>query len=182
MRKRLENVRLSFAHLYKARPSDDDKPGKFGASFLIAKSDPQIKGFKRAIVGVAKEKWPSRNNLKGIDICLHDGAEKDFDGYSDEVYYITSSSAYKPMCFDQRRNALSESDGKPYSGCYVNAIIELWAQDNKFGKKVNAELKGIQFVRDGDPFGGGKAATADEFDDVENMEDDEDEDEDGMPW
>ena len=62
--------------------------------------------------------------------------------------------------FDQLRNELVESSGKPYSGCYVNAIIECWAQDNKeFGKRINFGLKGVQFLRDGDAFsGGGKAA------------------------
>lgn len=33
-----------------------------------------------------------------------------------------------------------EADGLVYSGCYVNARIELWAQDNANGKRVNAKL------------------------------------------
>jgi len=42
----------------------------------------------------------------------------------------------------------------------------LWAQDNQFGKRVNAELLGVQFVRDGEPFGGGKPATPEDFEDL----------------
>jgi hypothetical protein len=55
------------------------------------------------------------------------------------------------------------SSGKPYSGCYVNAVIELWAQDNKFGKRINASLMGVQFLRDGQRLSGGGVASADDF-------------------
>ena len=60
-----------------------------------------------------------------------------------------------------------EADGLPYSGCYVNASIELWAQDNNYGKRINASLRGVQFYRDGDAVaGGGGPASEDEFDDL----------------
>lgn len=45
-------------------------------------------------------------------------------------------------------------------------MLEFWAQDNKFGKRVNATLMGVQFFRDGDAFSGGGAASDDDFDDV----------------
>jgi hypothetical protein len=64
------------------------------------------------------------------------------------------------------KTPLTEADGKPYAGCYVNASIELWAQDNNYGKRVNASLGGVQFARDGDAFAGGGAASEDEFDDL----------------
>ena len=48
----------------------------------------------------------------------------------------------------------------------MNASIELWAQDNSFGKRVNASLRGVQFLKDGDAFAGGGAASDDEFDDL----------------
>ncbi len=58
------------------------------------------------------------------------------------------------------------ADGKPYSGCYVNGIVDIWAQDNGFGRRLNATLKGVQFVKDGDAFSGGTAVSADAFDDL----------------
>jgi len=39
----------------------------------------------------------------------------------------------------------------------------LWAQNNQYGKRINAQLDGVQFVRDGDPFGDG-AVGVDAFD------------------
>ena len=50
------------------------------------------------------------------------------------------------------KTPIAESDNVVYAGCFVNGIISLWAQDNQFGKRINAQLDGVQFVRDGDAF------------------------------
>ncbi|EOA7521129.1 ssDNA-binding protein, partial [Escherichia coli] len=34
------------------------------------------------------------------------------------------------------------------------------------GKRINASLGGVQFLRDGDAFAGGGVASADDFDDI----------------
>ena len=68
---------------------------------------------------------------------------------------------------------LTEDDNRIYSGCYVNASVELWYQKNAYGKRVNANLLGIQFFKDGEAFGeGGTTASGDDFDAF----DDDDED------
>lgn len=57
----------------------------------------------------------------------------------------------------------------------MNASIELWAQDNKqFGKRINAQLRGVQFLRDGDAFAAGSPASEDEFEDLGDQGDDTD--------
>ncbi len=48
----------------------------------------------------------------------------------------------------------------------MNASLELWVQDNAYGQRINAQLRGIQFYRDGDSFSAGRPAEADEFEDV----------------
>jgi hypothetical protein len=53
----------------------------------------------------------------------------------------------------------------PYSGCYVNASIEFWAQDGD-NAGIRCSLRGVQFSRDGDSFAGGSKAKADEFDEL----------------
>ena len=45
-------------------------------------------------------------------------------------------------------------------------VIEAWAQDNGFGKRINASLGGVQFVKDGAAFVGGQAVAASAFDDL----------------
>ena len=46
------------------------------------------------------------------------------------------------------------------------AKVEIWAQNNKYGKGIRAELRGVQFYRDGDAFTAGGVAKADEFEDL----------------
>ena len=60
------------------------------------------------------------------------------------------------------RTPLTAKDGVIYPGCYVNVSIDFWAQDNSYGKRINAQLRGVQFVKDGERLGGSVAA-ADDF-------------------
>jgi hypothetical protein len=68
------------------------------------------------------------------------------------------------MIIDKDKSPLTEDDEKLYAGCYVNAIVELWYQNNNYGKRVNANLLGVQFFKDGEPFGDGVSASEDDFD------------------
>ena len=67
---------------------------------------------------------------------------------------------------DTNKSALTDRDGKIYAGCYVNVSLDFWAQDNAYGKRVNAQLRGVQFLRDGDAFSAGRPADSDEFEEV----------------
>ena len=52
-----------------------------------------------------------------------------------------------------QREPLVAADGKPYSGCYVNAIIEVWPQDNQFGKHTDLDFGNPDFMKLADAFG-----------------------------
>jgi hypothetical protein len=170
----LRDVRLAFPSLWKATtPRGGTGEPKFSGAFLMPPTHKQIPELEKAFVAISKEKWGAKADailkaLKAADkLCLHDGDRKtDYEGF-EGMKFVSASSRVRPSVFDGQRNDLQESDGKPYSGCYVNASIELWAQDNDFGKRINAQLRGVQFLRDGDAFAGGaSAAGADEFDEI----------------
>jgi hypothetical protein len=167
---KLNNVRLSFASLFKKATFGGEET-KFEGTFLIDKDDQAdtIAEINTAIAAMLKEK---KAKLSPDRICLKDGDEIDYDGYAGHMS-IKASNAKRPIVIDRDKSPLVEDDGKPYSGCYVNAIVELWFQDNTWGKRVNANLLAVQFVRDGEPFGdGGAGASADDFDVVDGEDDD----------
>lgn len=173
MKIKLQNVRLSFPHLFQAQANADGGQAKFNASFLIPKSDKQIKMIEDAIVAVAKEKWGAKadavlKQLRASDkVALHDGDTKaQYAGY-EGCMFISASNATRPLVLDRDKSPLTEEDGKPYSGCYVNATVEIWAQDNSYGKRINAGLGGVQFAKDGDRFGGGTSADESDFEELE---------------
>ena len=47
------------------------------------------------------------------------------------------------------------------------------ANINSFGKRINANLYGVQFVKDGEAFGMGPVDVTDDFDDLSDDEDDD---------
>lgn len=172
----LKEVRLTFPQLFDPKQVNGQGDPKYSAAFLIPKDHPQIKELKAAISTAATEKWGAKAGdvLKqlsaGDKLCLHDGdAKSDYDGYAG-TFFINASNKVRPLVIGPDRAPLTASDGKPYSGCYVNAIVEIWPQDNQFGKRVNASLLGVQFVKDGERLAGGGVAAADDFEAIAQPE------------
>lgn len=173
MKIKLENCRLAFPVLFEARTVNGEGKPAFSASLLIDPRSPQVKEINAGLVAVARDKWGDKGpamleQLRKTDkVCLHDGDLKsNYDGFAG-MLYVSARSAARPLVIDRNKSPLTEADGKPYAGCYVNASIELWPQDNKYGKRINATLRGVQFLRDGDAFAGGAPASEDEFESFE---------------
>ena len=172
MKIKLQNVRLAFPQLWEAKTVNGEGKPAYSASLLIDPADPQVKMINAAIDATAQEKWGAKaagiltQARKADKVCLHDGDLKaTYDGFPGNLF-IKARNPVRPTVVDADKTPLVESDGKPYAGCYVHAVLELWAQDNNYGKRVNATLMGVQFFRDGDSFTGGGAASEDDFDDI----------------
>lgn len=54
----------------------------------------------------------------------------------------------------------------PYSGCYVNATVDIYAQDGT-NSGIRCGLIAVQFHSDGDSFGGASRGNPGDFDDIE---------------
>lgn len=160
---KLEGVRLSFAQLFRPKAVEEGGEPRFSASFLFDRKKPEGEAIFRKVAAAFQEvkaqKWGADHTkqpkLSPDRICMRDGDLKDYDGY-EGMWYVTAGSPKerRPRVIDRAKRPLTEEDGVLYSGCYVNAVVRLWAQDDKkFGKRVNASLEAVQFVRDGDAFG-----------------------------
>lgn len=127
----------------------------------------------QAIKQVAAERWKDKGAQilaanEGIPQkhCFIDGVKRSYEGY-DGMWALSATRPQekgRPSVLDQNKNPLTAVDGKPYAGCYVNASVEFWPQDNAHGKAVRCSLNGVQFLRDGDAFSGGAPASPDDFD------------------
>lgn len=172
MKIKLNNVRLAFPALWEAKTVNGEGKPAFSAALLIERSDKQNAAINAAIDAVAKEKWGAKAEqqlklMRATDkICLHNGDLKSNYAGFEGMNFISSRNAARPTVLDSDKTPLTESDGRIYAGCYVNVVLDLWAQDNNYGKRVNATLMGVQFFREGDAFSGGGSASDDDFDDV----------------
>lgn len=163
-------VRLAFAqHLFAAGTVGGEGKPAFSVTAILPKDHPAIKELHAAEVQVAKEKWGAKAdaNLKAIRAAgkgvVKDGDSKaEYDGFEGNAFVSTRSDK-RPNVFNRDGSQLTEADGVVYSGCYAHVMVEVWAQDNQFGKRINASLMGVQFLRDGARLSGGGVASADDF-------------------
>ena len=177
----IKQARLSFPSLFVATSFKPDQKKKFSGTLILSADDPQVEEIKKEMKRVAKEKWQDKaesvyRTLQAQDrLALHDGVTKEnYDGFGEGTVFLNASTDKRPGVFDKDRTPLTEEDGRIYAGCYVNAKVEIWAQDNQWGRRINVQLSGIQFAGDGEPFGGGAApATADDFPALEEEAEDD---------
>ena len=166
----LKGVRLSYCHVFKAKAVQEGQDPKFSVTSLMDKkaNAEQIKLVQDTIDRIIKDTWKGKKPV-GLKVCLRDGAEKDgADGYGDHIMFVSASAGADrpPQVVDcDRTRKLTAEDNRPYSGCYGNVVLRLWAQDNKYGKRINAALEIVQFAKHGEPFGATAPKAADILDD-----------------
>ena len=168
---KMPNVRLSFPNLFQTSVFAGEDTGKYDATFILDKDDHKdlIKEIKAKMKALANEKL--KGKLPPDDKrCLKDGDETERDEQQG-CYVLKASTKKRPMVLDRERTPVVEEDNVIYAGAYVNGIVTLWAQDNAYGRRLNASLEGVMFCAHGEPFGPPPIG-ADEFDAFEDAADD----------
>ena len=132
-----------------------------------------IQTIKRTAKSVYEEQWPKGAKLKSRCYKLNtapDENDEDAEDVNDEylnMFTVSASEDERPEVRNLAGKPVSEDDaGKPYSGCYVNAWITFWTQDNEWGRRINANLLAVQFHHDGDKFSSRPDASDIDFDDM----------------
>lgn len=163
----LKNVVLRFADIWEAKEfkAGDGRP-RFSASFLVAKDSDNDKAIRAAIDATMQEAWKDKAPVKTKafmsqkqQCCYHDGDMMEYDGCAGNMFIAAHRQAKSgnPKIVDRAKQDLAQKDGKPYAGCVVNAVIDIWAQTGE-NPGIRATLNAIQFVKDGEPFMGSKAS------------------------
>lgn len=175
MKVKLNSKRGAFLAIFAPQAIGDGEP-RYNMRFIIPPKDADVKVIDAAIVAAATEKWKDKapailaKIIKDGNCCFlkSDYLDKNgepYDGFAG-MFSLGAASKARPLVIDRDKSPLTEKDGRPYAGCYVNGQIDIWAQDNAFGRRINASLMGVQFVKDGDAFTGGRPADPDDFDDI----------------
>lgn len=167
----IANVRCSWPTLFKPKAMEEGQEPKFSMVSILDKKAhaADIKKLQAAMKQVAEEKWGKGKVPSSVKFCLRDGSEKaDVDGYGPDVMFFSAGASQdkRPSVVDKDNAPLDGSNGKPYAGCYVDVSFRLWAQDNKYGKRVNAQLRAVRFRADGKAFGEAPVDAAKDFADL----------------
>lgn len=167
MKIKLNNVRLSFPSLFQ-RSNFNGVEGKFEATFLMDK-ETHAKVIAEIENNIESLKLEHKVKVASDKCCLKDGDNIDYDGYKNTMA-IKATSNKRVTIIDRDKTPLHEDDANaPYAGCYVNAVVSLWIQNNQYGKRVNCNLLGVQFVKEGQAFG----SSNDCLDDFDMLDDDD---------
>lgn len=181
-------IRLAFPQLWESKAFEAGGKEKFSATLLFADGSSDHKLVKNAVSTILQEahgeKAPAKfkaYSAAGHVWVLRDGdAKPQYSGFPG-MLYLGASSERRPKV----RNAdgitdLAPSDGKPYAGAYVRAIIDVY-EYKAAGGGITAELLGIQFVEDGERLSGGGVAEEDDFEAIPEAANSDMEDTTGAP-
>jgi hypothetical protein len=191
---KLENVRINFykgqlwvAQQYQGQHGEPPS-GKFkyAAQFLIVPGSDNDKKIRAAYELAAKAAWGEKKWKEIWDECWGrpkecayingDRSEKDgFQGMMVLSGKRDKESQGPILVIDRAKNPetgkffeLTKEDFRPYPGCYVNALVDLWCQP-KPNAGIRCTIMTVQFVKDGDAFGGARPSE-DAFEEVVDEE------------
>lgn len=174
----------SYPHLAEPKAGEDGGEAKFSITHLLGKDT------HSGIIDLMRDACKRLMAEKKIKIASDKLFIKDGDKYFEDKeecagkYVITARESTRPTLRDAAGNKLDPKtdldDIKQmfYGGCIVSILINPWVQDNKYGKRINANLRAVRFMEDGTPFGEGRIDDDEAWDDVDNGGSDYDDDED----
>ena len=196
----INNVRLSFENLYTPSNYQGGALNFSATFLIPKDDEATIASVEAHIAAVTKTKWEGKkvkllqgclhdgeekDHLAGYEGCVYissstrkgieEAGSEQPDGEVElangKIFRYILSNRTRPKLYGRDGRMLPfRDDGTLYSGCWVNAQVNMWAQDNKFGKRINCELLGVQKLRDDERFGGGEILGDGAFEAVEGCE------------
>lgn len=147
----LKNVEISYPNLFTA-VSNENTGGdeQYSVTFKIKKNDVQINNLYQAIDKALEEKYGAEvPKMKGT--FLRDGDESGWKGFED-CFFVAAKNKLKPKIYNKDNQLIYEEDDYPQSNDICDIVIDIWIQDNKFGKRINCWLQGVRLVKEGKRF------------------------------
>jgi hypothetical protein len=180
----LKNVRLSYPDLWRPGLPPKDKPndpGKYGCQGIMDKDSEAFKAAQEAFFKAAQETFGANwqaivGAMEKSKKCIRkgdenlDGQGNVRNGYAGKMYIVAKNKVKVPIVDNRKVGGnfvhLTEDQGRPYGGCYVNLKVDIYAMKAKgtVPAGVHCTLKAVQFVGHGEAFGAGPG-TPDGFED-----------------
>lgn len=174
----LSGVRLSFPNVAEPQKTQGVKGERisYNAEFLLPSTHPAWARFHAVVLEMATAKWKEMApgviqfcNANRKSRCYGGGEEKvkqstmkPYDGYPGNCF-ISAGRDKMPQIYDAQGKLIDPNDTmalqkearRLYGGCWVNATVKPWMQENEHGRAIRADFVGIQFLRDDTAFGEG---------------------------
>ena len=176
------NVRLSFPHIAQPQEQVNEVTGakriSYNGELIMPLDHPGLAQFMARYSELALNAWKENAPVVMQMIltdrklrCFGRGEEKinkktfkPYDGYPG-MAYVTVGRDTPPQLIQDNGQPIDPANSmayqqlarKMYGGCYVNAAVKPWVQQNKHGNGIRCDLVALQFAKDGEAFGEGAA-------------------------
>lgn len=174
----LKGLTMAFPALAEPQSFGEGEPA-YGAKFPITPNSEHQKLIEDAMLAEAKETWKDKGE-SALAMLVEDGrvafvkkvyrskkTGEPYEGFEGAHYLSTRNAKTQPTVFNHYGEPVTgkgDIERQAYSGAVVNASVEVWAQDNKWGRRINCRLRGVMLTGEGKNFGGSATpASADEF-------------------
>lgn len=164
-------VRLCFVNFKAPRVNqgdDGEDRESYGATILIPKGS-SLEPYKLCLERYKKTLGENAKKLKRASpLRKQDEKADDYDGFVPGAWFLNTSSKYKPRVTGRQKEEI-EVDSF-YSGCYARVMLSPYDYGLKDRKRTKGNsgiglgLVAAQFIRDGEPLGGGGVDPNDVFD------------------
>ncbi len=144
----VKEVRCSFPRLYGTEVRDDQSFGPGIALILEAVKHKAVLELIKNEMRLAIANTPKlKANPPAPDkMCLKKPEDENLKYMPGNLIVKANNPRPPEVLHADGRTKMTEATDKIYSGCYVNAKIEIWGQANKWGRRVNAKLIAVQYV------------------------------------
>lgn len=168
-------VRLGFVELAVARAFGDDPNGakKFQCSAILDPSNAvhmkQMQFAQEQAAELLRKGGLSKEELKSV--CFgkdkKSSTGKVYDGFENKIFLTATQDEENRNLLlignRQGQEVLATERGAPYAGGFGIMKVTLWLQNNKWGKRINANLLVVQHIKDGPAFGAQRLNADEEF-------------------
>lgn len=153
----LDDVRLKNENIFK-RFRKNGREGKFGFVVLLDKERHarEIAGLKEDISAIIAQEFKGKK-IASDKRCLRDGDDGG-DDFAAGCWTLSANNDNPFFVWDRsipNKQLTIDDPAQIYRGCRVRVKVRLWAQDNEWGQRVNAQAIAIQFRADDEAFGAG---------------------------
>jgi hypothetical protein len=184
---------LSFPKVFQSTADKDEKTGEpvYNIQILIPKSQrDDVKAIMAGIKKVAEAKWganwkevrlPLRDGDKEKNQLTEDGTPKG-EKYPERLgHYFLNARSKRPIIVVDKTLTPITDPNELYGGVIGKISISLYPYSQQGNHGVGVGLNGVQKIRDGEAFGGGRPSVESMFDMLDDEDDtDLDLDEDGF--
>lgn len=177
----LKDVRMTFNGLFEASAFQGKGEPTFSCNLALVPGSENDKAIRTAIEEECKATFgkDADKKMKSLSkdkttMCYRSAEDRgiELEGIPGDTMILAARNKARPAVFDQGGTPTTAADKEVYSGCYLNAKVEIWVQSGD-NEGIRCTIMGARKKRNGEPLTANRVASASDFEFDDYDEDEE---------